>query len=160
MPRGGHFAALEEPELLAEDVAPSSGRSEEHDNDLAASAHHARRSSQHRSTRRSYRLIECGVVFRMLPDGSDFRLESARPRYDLGHLPGAVFVDPVRPELSDPASGLRFTMPPPAGSPRRSAALRVGPGTFTVARPPGPQPVRCAPLVDAAVDRVGLTPRC
>ena len=59
------------------------------------------------------RLFECGVVYRPLPGGGDFRVESARPLYDAGHLPGAVFVDPVA-ELSDSTSGLRFTMPGPA----------------------------------------------
>ena len=76
------------------------------------------------------RLIECGVVFRILPDGSDFRLESARSRYDSGHLPGAVFVDPVT-DLSDPASGLRFTMPAPARVAEAFGRHGVGPGTFT-----------------------------
>jgi thiosulfate/3-mercaptopyruvate sulfurtransferase len=77
------------------------------------------------------RLIECGVVYRMLPDGSDFRVESARPRYDAGHLPGAVFVDPVA-ELSDAASGLRFTLPTPARVAEAFGRVGVGPGTFTV----------------------------
>jgi thiosulfate/3-mercaptopyruvate sulfurtransferase len=77
------------------------------------------------------RLIECGVVFRMLPDGSDFRLESARSRYDSGHVPGSVFLDPVT-DLSDPASGLRFTMPTPARVAEAFGRVGVGPGTFTV----------------------------
>jgi 3-mercaptopyruvate sulfurtransferase SseA len=41
------------------------------------------------------RLIECGVATRALPDRSDFRAESARPLYDAGHIPGAVFLDPI-----------------------------------------------------------------
>jgi thiosulfate/3-mercaptopyruvate sulfurtransferase len=77
------------------------------------------------------RLIECGVVYRSLPDGSDFRVESARPRYDAGHLPGAIFVDPVA-ELSDPASGLRFTMPHARAVADAFGRSGVGPGTFAV----------------------------
>jgi thiosulfate/3-mercaptopyruvate sulfurtransferase len=77
------------------------------------------------------RLIECGTVYRSLPDESDFRVESARPLYDAGHLPGAVFVDPVG-ELSDPASGLRFTMPAPARVADAFGRSGVGPGTFAV----------------------------
>jgi thiosulfate/3-mercaptopyruvate sulfurtransferase len=77
------------------------------------------------------RLIECGVVYRTLPDRSDFRAESARPHYDAGHLPGAVFVDPIA-ELSDPASGLRFTMPAPARVAETFGRHGVGPGAFAV----------------------------
>jgi thiosulfate/3-mercaptopyruvate sulfurtransferase len=58
-------------------------------------------------------------------------VETARPLYEAGHLPGAVFVDVVA-ELSDPASGLRFTMPPPARVAEAFGRLGVGPGTFTV----------------------------
>jgi thiosulfate/3-mercaptopyruvate sulfurtransferase len=77
------------------------------------------------------RLIECGVVYRMLPDGSDFRVESAQPLYDAGHLPGAVFVD-VAAELCDPASGLRFTMPAPERVAEAFGRHGVGPGAFAV----------------------------
>ncbi|HEY7601818.1 MAG TPA: rhodanese-like domain-containing protein [Methylomirabilota bacterium] len=77
------------------------------------------------------RLVECGVVYRPLPDRQDFRVESARPLYGAGHLPGAVFVDVVA-ELSDPASGLRFTMPEPARIAEAFGRHGVGPGTFTV----------------------------
>jgi thiosulfate/3-mercaptopyruvate sulfurtransferase len=77
------------------------------------------------------RLIECGVRYHPLPDGSDFWVESARPLYDAGHLPGAVFVDVVA-ELSDPASGLRFTMPAPARVAEAFGRHGVGPGAFAV----------------------------
>jgi thiosulfate/3-mercaptopyruvate sulfurtransferase len=77
------------------------------------------------------RLIECGAVYRMLPDRSDFRAESARPLYEAGHLPGAVFIDPIA-ELSDPTSGLRFTMPAPAQVAEAFGRHGVGPGTFAV----------------------------
>jgi thiosulfate/3-mercaptopyruvate sulfurtransferase len=77
------------------------------------------------------RLIECGAATRALPDWSDFRVESGRSLYDAGHLPGAVFVDPVA-ELSDPASPLRFTMPPPARVAEAFGRVGLGPGTFAV----------------------------
>jgi thiosulfate/3-mercaptopyruvate sulfurtransferase len=77
------------------------------------------------------RLIECSVVLRALPDRSDFRVESARPVYDMGHLPGAVFIDPAA-ELSDPASGLRFTLPTPSRVAEAFGRIGVGPGTFAV----------------------------
>ena len=77
------------------------------------------------------RLIECSVVHTPLPDSSDFRAESARPLYDAGHLPGAVFVDPIT-ELSDPASGLRYTMPSPGRVAETFGRLGVGPGAFVV----------------------------
>jgi len=77
------------------------------------------------------RLIECGAATVALPDRSDFRVESARPLYDAGHLPGAVFVDPVA-ELSDPTSGLRFTMPSPSRVADAFGRVGVGPGAFVV----------------------------
>jgi len=55
----------------------------------------------------------------------------ARALYDAGHLPGAVFVDPIA-ELSDPLSGLRFTMPLPARVAEAFGRIGVGPGTFVV----------------------------
>ena len=84
-----------------------------------------------RLDRPELRLIECGVVFTALPDRSDFRAESARSLYDAGHLPGAVFADPIA-ELSDPVSALRFTMPQPAHLAAAFGRLGVGPGTFVV----------------------------
>ena len=77
------------------------------------------------------RLIECGAVYHAVPDRSDFRAESARPLYDASHLPGAVFVDPIA-ELSDPASGLRFTMPAPGRVAEAFGRHGVGPGAFVV----------------------------
>jgi thiosulfate/3-mercaptopyruvate sulfurtransferase len=77
------------------------------------------------------RLLECGVRMSALPDRSDFRAESARPVYDAGHLPGAMFVDPIA-ELSDPVSGLRFTMPPAARVADAFGRLGVEPGAFVV----------------------------
>jgi thiosulfate/3-mercaptopyruvate sulfurtransferase len=84
-----------------------------------------------RVDRAELRLIECGVVYRALPDRSDFRAESAAPLYETGHIPGAVFADPIA-ALSDPASGLRFTMPDPASLARAFGRLGVGDGAFVV----------------------------
>ncbi len=80
---------------------------------------------------RELRLIECGVVYHPLPDRSDFRVESTKPLYAAGHIPGAVFADPIA-ALSDQASGLRFTMPDPASVARAFGGLGVGDGTFVV----------------------------
>ena len=77
------------------------------------------------------RLVECGVAYRSLPDRSGFHVESVRPLYDAGHLPGAVFVDPVA-ELSDAASGLHFTMPSPARVADAFGRIGLGPGAFAV----------------------------
>ena len=84
-----------------------------------------------RLDRPELRLIECGVTSTALPDRSDFHAESTRPHYDAGHVPGAIFVDPIA-ELSDPASPLRFTMPPAARVADAFGARGVGQGTFVV----------------------------
>jgi thiosulfate/3-mercaptopyruvate sulfurtransferase len=84
-----------------------------------------------RLQRPELRLVECGVTTTAVPDRSDFRAESTRPHYDAGHLPGAVYMDAIA-ELSDPASLLRFTMPPPARVAAAFGARGVGPGTFVV----------------------------
>jgi thiosulfate/3-mercaptopyruvate sulfurtransferase len=77
------------------------------------------------------RLIECSVVLAPLPDWSDFRAESGRALYEAGHLPGAVYADPLA-DLADPRSPYRFTMPPPARLAAALGRLGVGPGTFAV----------------------------
>jgi thiosulfate/3-mercaptopyruvate sulfurtransferase len=84
-----------------------------------------------RLDRPELRLIECGVAYHMLPDRSDFRVESTEPLYTAGHIPGAVFADPIA-ALSDRASGLRFTMPDPASLAQAFGRLGVGDGTFVV----------------------------
>ena len=84
-----------------------------------------------RLDRPELRLIECGALYTPLPDRSDFQAESTGPLYDHGHIPRAVFVDPIA-EVSDPASGLRFTMPAPARLAEAFGRLGVGPGTFVV----------------------------
>ena len=77
------------------------------------------------------RLFEVSAVTTPLPDRSDYRVESGRPLYDTGHLPGAAYLDPVA-ELSDPESPLRYTMPPPDRLAATLGRAGVGPGTFVV----------------------------
>src|SRR5262245_42096728 len=77
------------------------------------------------------RLLECMTVLHPLPDGSGFRAESGRALYDLGHLPGAAFVD-LLSDLSDSSSPLRFTMPRPDRLADALGRAGVGPGTFVV----------------------------
>jgi thiosulfate/3-mercaptopyruvate sulfurtransferase len=51
-------------------------------------------------------------VSRLVPPGGPKHYVSAPLRYEVdGHIPGAVFADVVS-ELSDPATGLNFTLPP------------------------------------------------
>ncbi len=57
------------------------------------------------------RVFDCTV--HLLPgDGRGYRVVSGRPAFDESHIPGAGFLD-VPGELSDPASPLPFTFPPP-----------------------------------------------
>jgi thiosulfate/3-mercaptopyruvate sulfurtransferase len=58
------------------------------------------------------RLLDCRVL--LLPeDAGGFRLESGRPNWEEGHIPGSGFVDFVT-DLSDPHSALPLMMPPAA----------------------------------------------
>ena len=58
------------------------------------------------------RLLDCRVL--LLPEESGgFRLESGRPSWETGHIPGSGFVDFVT-DLSDPHSALPLMMPPAA----------------------------------------------
>ena len=58
------------------------------------------------------RLLDCRVL--LLPEESGgFRLESGRPNWEEGHIPGSGFVDFVT-DLSDPHSALPLMMPPAA----------------------------------------------
>ena len=55
------------------------------------------------------RVFDCTT--KLVPDPvKTFRAESARPEWERGHVPGAAYID-LQATLSDPASGLRFTMP-------------------------------------------------
>ncbi len=56
-------------------------------------------------------LLDCHV--HLLPeDSGGFRLESGRPAWETGHIPGSGFVDFIT-DLSDPHSALPLMMPPP-----------------------------------------------
>ena len=56
------------------------------------------------------RLLDCHVL--LFPeDSGGFRLESGRPNWEEGHIPGSGFVDFVT-DLSDPHSALPLMMPP------------------------------------------------
>ncbi len=56
------------------------------------------------------RLLDCRVL--LLPEESGgFRLESGRPNWEEGHIPGSGFVDFIT-DLSDPHSALPLMMPP------------------------------------------------
>jgi len=58
------------------------------------------------------RLYDCTV--QLLPDPPNvYRIESGRPKYEEGHIPGAAFLDLIT-ELSDTGSELPFTNPAPA----------------------------------------------
>lgn len=54
-----------------------------------------------------------------------YTVESGRADYEAGHIPDAAFID-LTGDLSDPASGLRFTMPQAAVAARALAAAGIG----------------------------------
>ncbi len=61
----------------------------------------------------------------LVPDPvSTYRVESGCANWARGHIPGANYIA-LQDDLSDPASGLRFTMPPAAQVAARMAALGV-----------------------------------
>jgi thiosulfate/3-mercaptopyruvate sulfurtransferase len=76
------------------------------------------------------RLFDCTTYLRPGPDGR-YIAESGRANYDKGHIPGAAFLD-LQGEFSDPASKLRFTLPPLDTLAKAFAAKGVGHGSFVV----------------------------
>jgi thiosulfate/3-mercaptopyruvate sulfurtransferase len=76
------------------------------------------------------RLYDCTTYLRPRPEGG-YSAESGRANYLAGHIPGAGFLD-LGGELSDPASPLRFTLPPLPELTRAFAAKGIGHGTFVV----------------------------
>ena len=70
------------------------------------------------------RVYDCTVHLRPATPGP-YTVDSGRADYDAAHIPGAAFLD-LAHDLSDPASTLRFTMPPPAQM--TSALSRAGLG--------------------------------
>src|SRR5262249_40143376 len=61
-----------------------------------------------------------------------YRVESGRNRFLNGHIPGAVFVDLIE-DLSTPASGLAFMMPPPDLAAEKLGAAGIGADSRVVA---------------------------
>jgi len=69
------------------------------------------------------RILDATVHLRPLPDGG-MQAKSGRKDYLAGHIPGAVFADLID-DLSDPESGLRFTLPDAARFGAAMGALGV-----------------------------------
>jgi thiosulfate/3-mercaptopyruvate sulfurtransferase len=70
------------------------------------------------------RVFDCTT--HLAPDPiTTFRAESARADWERGHVPGAAYID-LQGTLSDPASGLRFTMPSAERFAEAMSALGVG----------------------------------
>ena len=76
------------------------------------------------------RVFDCTT--HLIPDTETvYTVESGRAGYDEGHIPGADFLD-LQGELSDPASDLRFTLPPAAQFVTVISKHGVGAGTRVV----------------------------
>jgi thiosulfate/3-mercaptopyruvate sulfurtransferase len=78
------------------------------------------------------RILDATVILDFPPDGGPPAVTSGRAGFDEGHIPGAAFADLVA-DLSDPTSGLPFTVPPPDRFARAIGQLGVGDGTPVVA---------------------------
>jgi thiosulfate/3-mercaptopyruvate sulfurtransferase len=76
------------------------------------------------------RVFDCSTYLRPRPEGG-YNAESGRANYDKGHIPGAAYLD-LGADFSDPASPLRFTLPPLETLTRAFAAKGIGHGTFVV----------------------------
>lgn len=76
------------------------------------------------------RIFDCTTYLRPRPEGG-YNAESGRANYDTGHIPGAAYLD-LGADFSDPASPLRFTLPPLETLTRAFAAAGIGRGTFVV----------------------------
>lgn len=61
-----------------------------------------------------------------------YAIEPGRADYEGGHIPGAAFLD-LANDLSDPDSGLSFTMPPVERFAAALGAAGIGPESFVVA---------------------------
>jgi thiosulfate/3-mercaptopyruvate sulfurtransferase len=71
------------------------------------------------------RILDGTVILDFPPDGGPPAVTSGRAGYDAGHIPGAAFADLIA-DLSDPTSGLPFTVPPPERFAAAIGALGVG----------------------------------
>jgi thiosulfate/3-mercaptopyruvate sulfurtransferase len=77
------------------------------------------------------RILDATVVLDFPPGGGPPSVTSGREGYDAGHIPGAAFADLIT-ELSDPTSGLPFTVPSADRFARAIGELGVGDGTQVV----------------------------
>jgi thiosulfate/3-mercaptopyruvate sulfurtransferase len=77
------------------------------------------------------RILDATVVLDFPPDGGPPSVTSGREGYDAGHIPGAAFADLIT-ALSDPTSGLPFTVPSAERFARAIGELGVGDGTQVV----------------------------
>jgi len=77
------------------------------------------------------RVLDATVFLHMNPEGQGYTPESGRARFDAAHVPGAQFVDLID-AFSDPATDVRFMMPPAARFCELAGALGVGDDTRVV----------------------------
>lgn len=77
------------------------------------------------------RVLHCTVRLRPRPEGPGYRVESARPEWETGHVPESAHVE-LASELSDPGSPLPFTLPTAERFARAMEAAGVGEGTRVV----------------------------
>ena len=71
------------------------------------------------------RVLDATVLLDFPPDGGPPTITSGRAGYDAGHVPGAAFADLIT-DLSEPGSGLPFTVPSEERFAAAIAALGVG----------------------------------
>ena len=76
------------------------------------------------------RVFDCTTYLRPRPEGG-YNAESGRANYGKGHIPGAAYLD-LGADFSDPASPLRFTLPPLDVLTQAFARAGIGHGTFVV----------------------------
>ena len=77
------------------------------------------------------RVLDATVFLHMNPEGQGYTPESGRARFDAAHVPGAQFVDLID-AFSDPATDVRFMMPPATRFCELAGALGVGDDTRVV----------------------------
>ena len=78
------------------------------------------------------RIFDTTVELRRPPDGGPYAIESGRPAYDRGHIPGAAFAD-IPGALSEPDARFPFTLPGAAHFAAAAGRLGIGPGVHVVA---------------------------
>jgi thiosulfate/3-mercaptopyruvate sulfurtransferase len=83
------------------------------------------------------RIVDATVLLSFPPQGGPPTVESGRPGYDAGHLPGAVFADLVA-ELSHPDSQLPFALPSAERFAAGVSRLGIGADTRVVVYDQGP----------------------